>query len=349
MKIFHIFLALVNNHKFNTISFLFAVASILFAIYTTYFKNDDPIFSIRVEKEQNLIDIKEDIEELTILYKEKDIDKIQKTISSIIFKIKNEGNKPIIISYYDDNYPIKINVSNGKILKTEVLTSSNEYLQKNAIPKIINENTLTLSKVILEPDEFYDIKVRVLHDAKTKLFYKVNGKLAYVPTLEIKENEQKTDYIKEIFSGSPLIQISRFFFFFFILILMIMFTGYSYGFMDKNIFVNARKKLIENFKQKHEDIDKDFEIIIKEYHDNGTSLIQSYRIIKKIEEGTFVPTQILNLHNDSISQKTKDFLEKNEKTILDLLIDAKVINEEFVPSKNFEIYKKFTDFIYTDN
>ena len=77
------------------------------------------------------MDVKEELTNLEIIYDGIDINKLNQSIRLIVFRVINVGQDDILKGYYDENDLFGFSIKNGKIIKTEILNASNDYLDRS--------------------------------------------------------------------------------------------------------------------------------------------------------------------------------------------------------------------------
>lgn len=164
-------------------------------------------FKIYVENEFNIVEIKESLGKLKILYDNKDLFSSEEQIKVIELKLSNEG-ETIIQPYYEVNQDFGIQFINSKILIVEKIDDNSHYLKKNILkvnsPDSIildqyNSGFLPLQKVIFEKNKFITLKIFLLQSARiyeTNLY--VVGKIANIDQIEIVKSEKKDGQGKSI-------------------------------------------------------------------------------------------------------------------------------------------------------
>jgi len=232
---------------------------VLIAVAFFYWQEYRNPFDFRVElvDEFNLVEVKEKISDLKIIYKNDDILSSKKEIKVVRINLNNAG-ETILQSCYDQLEPFGLRFLNSKILNAEVISSNSEDLKEKLIEKFSSESKaehddLIFSKVIFDKGDLVSLKVTVLQSANKDLIVKPLGKLANIERLEIrtvKDEERKP--------VSPVTYIfGAYFGFIFLLIGLIAFID----FYDKHI----KKKKVRKYKEEYEVLHEAEEEIISLY------------------------------------------------------------------------------------
>ncbi|ATC95053.1 hypothetical protein [Pseudoalteromonas tunicata] len=257
-------------------SFLgFMLAAILgsLTIYTEFFRVDNPELIVEVLNDTNVLDVKEDMNELKVFYGDVDIKSLNQTLSVVFLRIKNDGGAPILKGYYDDKYPLNLTIKDGKFLKSEQVSSTNDYLKSSALPIIDTERSILLPGIILEHGESYTIKVLALHSAGSDVELNVLGKIAGVREIRLTksiDSEEEISFWSKVIAGDIFVHLARipiyFFGFIFSIILMIAPIAIASDFFSKR----KRRKVIKQYKLYiKEDITDKHEFLFESYIDDG--------------------------------------------------------------------------------
>jgi hypothetical protein len=169
MSVFSSFNNLDKRFAWSFLGFLLASIFGSITIYTEFFRVNTPSVVVEVINDANVLDVKEDINELKVFYGDVDIKSLNQTLSVLFLRVRNDGGAPILNGYYDKNYPFNITLKEGKFLKVEQLNATNKYLKSAAQPKISSDKNIALPEVIMEPAESYTIKILALHSADSNI------------------------------------------------------------------------------------------------------------------------------------------------------------------------------------
>lgn len=244
-----------NIEKKFAWSFLGFVLAVFFGgltIYNEFIKVRDPQMVVEILSDTNVLDLKENLPELKILYGDVDIKSVGKDLSVMIIRIKNVGGASILGGFYDTNSPVEITLSNGEFLKFEKIDSSNEYLKSSANPTKTGPSTIKMPNVIMEPGESYTLKALIIHGARTGTLIKSSGKIAgmrNIPVIRVQPSKENESFWSRVLSGSIGVQATRapVYFFVFILAIAVLFVppiAISELFQKR-----ARNKSVSQFKK----------------------------------------------------------------------------------------------------
>ena len=219
-----------------------------------YFKPSYPDLNYDVITNSRVFDIKEELGHLDILYNGSSIKQNNEVLSIIHLKVINSGAN-ILNNYYDEKDHLGLEIIDGSIVESpELILASNDYLRENLTFEREANAKVIFPELIIERNEFFTIKLLVLH--KENLTPKIIpiGKIAGVKKINV-INSYKTDVdnsilklIKVALGGSVAIQAIRALVYFLIsltLIISTIFLGEKAGeFFRKR----RRVKLAESYK-----------------------------------------------------------------------------------------------------
>lgn len=252
MSIFKDIADIDKKFAWGFFGFVIGVLGICLAIYTTFFHNINPNISYKVLTNTNIIDVKESISNLDILYNGKSLDKDNSLLKIFTIKVINNGNKAISQYDYDINNPIGIHFNNATIVdKPIVINTSNNYLTNNL--KILQQSSenITFSNVILESDEYFIIKILLICKKDINPTITPIGKILGVKEIKVNENFENSthdSFVYKLFNGNIFIHILRFIIYIFLFILLLIVIILPAIFISDKVSECKRKKLIRKFR-----------------------------------------------------------------------------------------------------
>lgn len=136
------------------VSLLGTVAAVI-SIYAFLFQEKKTSLSYEVLANTNVLDIRAEVTKLDILYDRSSLKQGNQNLRIITVRVVNSGTENILNSFYDDNAPVGLGVSVGRIIEApEILETSNTYLRSNLRISMDSVGVITFSKVILESREY---------------------------------------------------------------------------------------------------------------------------------------------------------------------------------------------------
>ncbi|MFY0683286.1 MAG: hypothetical protein JXR20_01940 [Balneola sp.] len=326
---------LQNKYIVLTTKFLAALA-IIIAIYSFY-KSDQASLKYEILLNQEIIDVKEEVDNLNVLYDSINVIEDNFQISSIIIRVINDGNKSLTTNLYDQNFLPGIEFENSRILSFSIPRASNEYLLNATNPSQTDSSSLRINPVIFDSGEYFDIKFLLLHPDSITLFPRSLGKVANVPSIKIVEKFTADDNTlrKITVGGGFKIQLIRLVFYSFIFIcLMILILGIISPLLE-NYFKKKRTEEVQNFLKKNKLYSELKSDIIFENYISNHEVDNLKDIVLKIK---FLSIALQsNDTNNSIAIMSA-LMGKNK----DLKIFSKILNNE-IPEHEKEALLKETD------
>ena len=303
MSIFSNFAQIDKKFAWSFLGFLLAIIFGSIAIYTEFVRDASPIIKYEVLSNTKILDVKEDVGGLSIIYNKEDIRKSRKTLSVLVLKVGNEGRSAILKSYYDNAAPLGLEINAGEIIKGEVNSASTPYLQKNLKLTISSGTAVNFSDLIIEPNESFVVKFLILNPEQTSLTVTPIGKIANVKNILLVDqlSDQKTEsFMSRVASGSVWVQLVRvpFYFLGFAGVLLIIFAPIAV--ISDRLGKRKRGKIIKQFQAYTKN----------KYDDAGAKIYEYYR-----EHGMQRLNRLRNVTSDN--QVFNAFIARYHKQGLD--------------------------------
>lgn len=151
-------------------------------------------FNIELVDEFNLVEVREEISDLKIIYKNDDIIESKKEIKIVRITLRNDGNT-ILQSYYDQLEPFGLRFANAKILSAEITTTNSDHLKEKLIKSFAGGESeqhgdLIFEKVIFDKKDIATIKITLLQISEAPLSITALGKLANINELKVNMETQ---------------------------------------------------------------------------------------------------------------------------------------------------------------
>lgn len=281
-----LFSGITNIDKRFAWSFLGFILAAVFGgitIYNEFFRSDQPIIKYELIGNTSILELKEDVRKLKIIYDDLDIKEQKKALSVISFRVNNDGRKPLFKTYYDEMAPLGFTINSGKIINAEKISISNPYLEDNLQIYIKEEKKAIFSEVILDPGDYFVIKTLILHDESSSPTISPIGKIAGLDRIEITNllsEEKEQSFWRSVFYGNILVHITRipvyFFGFLFSLIIFIVPIAIASDKLEER----KKNKIINQFKTYTKtEIDPKYEAIFVAFREYG---LQSLEIGRNI-------------------------------------------------------------------
>jgi len=234
----------------GVLSVFLAVAFGATAIYTDFLRNPRPDLRFEAITDTNLLDVRESLGDLQILYGGVDIQRTRQSLRVVVVRVINVGRQDILRGSYDERSPLGFRVSNGSLLRVEPAGASNDYIRQN-LKITTNEKGASFSPLIIESQEWFAVKCIILHPETGRPSIQPEGKVAGVRNITfVSATDAATNqgiFVKS-FSGSPSSQAVRFFGYgmaFFAFVISTIFAGIS---VEEFLEKRARRANVVKFK-----------------------------------------------------------------------------------------------------
>ena len=303
------------NNKFVKILLTFiAIIGTIVTVYSAFFQEKKVSLDYVILSNINVLDINADITRLDIQFDSISLKSKNENIKIINLKVVNNGSKNITLDFYDDNDPIGFKLSNGYIVdKPELITSSNEYLKRNLLNRIKLEspNKVTFPKIILEANEYFIIKLLIIHKLNEIPEIYPFGKIAGQKEIRVSQIFEKSEapILVQTFQGNIWIQLLRFIAYLIFTILILVGVIYVFGKIIKFKSKRKKKHLIKNFKKWGKySYNRMDDALFDRYILHGDRIINSlYKITSNSDE--------LNTKYISIIEKNNEATSNNDRTL----------------------------------
>ena len=142
-----------------------------------------------------------------------DVQEKHYNITTYSIKVENNGNKGIVNGDYNQGF-FGVKIHNGILLDTPTLLStSSEYINKYfTLDTILDSSCVEIPKIILDEDDYYILKIVILHKNDSVTYFEPEGKIAGQKKIELVEQQETTpNFWLSAFAGNWKIQIIRIF------------------------------------------------------------------------------------------------------------------------------------------
>ena len=214
----------IINKRWSLLSVILAVLFGGLTVYSEFIKDRKPKLKFEVVSNTSVLDVREELGKLEILYDGLDIKKSKQSLRVVIVRVVNPGETDILMDHYDERVPLGFAISNGELLRAELLRASSQYLISNLRVSFTDSLRGVFEPVILESKEFFTFKALILHAQGTPPTLSPQGKIAGIKTINLTEKsstESEKSYWHLVFAGGVWVQAARLISYFFGLILLL--------------------------------------------------------------------------------------------------------------------------------
>jgi len=201
-----------RRYAWSLIGTVLAVFGLSLAVYSQFIDDKRPELQFDILTNASVLDVKEQLSNLSVMFDGVDIRKQGKSLSVITARISNPSSKDILKGHYDDLAPLGLNISSGKVIRAELIDASNDYLKENFKVEVKGSQEVTFPSVILEAGESLSIKLLVLHKKEEIPSLLVFGKIAgirNIPVRDVYQDAGDVPFYIEAFWGSFFVQAAR--------------------------------------------------------------------------------------------------------------------------------------------
>jgi hypothetical protein len=218
----NLFSRIIKLDKKYAVGLIFGLLIGMTSIYVDFFRKTNPVIKFEILSNASVLDIREDVSKLFLTFEGRDIRLSKENLRIITLKISNKGSVNILKNMYDDKAPFGFSLTTGRIVEIpKLLEASNSYLKNNLRINLDSYQSTTISPIIFESDDYFILKILVLHKENKIPNIIPIGKIAGIkdiPLMKTFLENEKLGFWAELTSGSLLIHLSRFFIYIFLLI-----------------------------------------------------------------------------------------------------------------------------------
>lgn len=310
----------------QTLIILVGLISAVLGIYTFFFQERKFQVDYEILANTNVLDINADITKLDITYDGSSLKSNNQSLRIINLRVKNTGTESILKNYYDSKDPLGAFVEKGKVIeKPELITTSNDYIKKNLEIRFDSLGKLTFSDIILEPNEFFTIKLLILHKTNVTPILHSSGKIAGVKDIPVvnlvQQNKAENSFWEITFGGNIFAQLIRALSYTLIVILIIVGIAITTDTISDKRRKSKRIRLAKKFKLKREyDYNKMDDAVFFRFEIDGIENLRRYQNLLKDEN------RLNQKHNNWINKlkrNVEEEIQENDITSRELMLNDK--------------------------
>lgn len=263
-------------------SFFGVVLALIFGgitVYREFIEDKRPALQYDILTNTSVLDVKEQLSNLSVLFDGIDIRKQGLSLRVITVRVLNHSSRDILKGHYDDKAPLGLHISTGKVIRTELVDASNEYLRKNFTIEERDDQTLHFPSVILEAGESFALKLLVLHPEGQIPTLNAVGKVAGIQVIPVREafrDDGKEPFFAAAFQGTFLVQIIRLLAYTIGTILLLAAIIVPIAMTSSKLDERKKKKTVQEFKGiTNLDLNESDEFIFTQYVQWGGHMVRS--------------------------------------------------------------------------
>ena len=248
------FLKIEKKFAWSFFGFLLAIIFGAFSIYTVYFKDTNPKLDFLIETNTKVLDLRENVRRLDIIYKSENIKESGKNLSILKIKIINTSDVNILSSYYDINDLLGFRLEHAEIVeKPEIIESSNAYIKKYLAVNLDSTGNVKFNPIIIDAGESFTLKILALHKTYDTPILKPFGKIAGIKNMSVIESFKTAEtksFWTDLKEGTFWVHVVRFFAYLIILIIVVLVIVIPSSLISDSISERKRKRNVRNYRTK---------------------------------------------------------------------------------------------------
>jgi len=274
-----------------------------------HFKEHNPRLKMEVLSRANVIDLKEQVSDLDVIYKGASLRSNNQTLAVVTLKISNDGGASIPINAYDPSVPVGVEISTKDvssnlssnlnvpfslsvepaITKAEVILASRNYFLKNVNVRHTPTNAI-FNPVIIQAGDWFEVKLLVLHGEGKDFDMFALGEISGVKIDFVGPNAKDIPqpFWTQVFSGNIRVHLVRMFVYALAMALTLLAIALGVILPIVTISEFFDKKKRKNIVKKYEQLAqtnlfrKEFSWVIDDYIEHGEpAVITFYQIVVK--------------------------------------------------------------------
>lgn len=142
---------------------LIGVASLAVSLIIYFWGDKKPKIEMILETNAEVIDIKDDVPNLAVMFKGEDLKASHKQLTLLTFKILNNSSTSILQDYYDSRIPWGIEIRKGALINVpQIMESPAGYTDDDFLFKIDNRSKIIFPKIILDGGSSFRFKCLIM-------------------------------------------------------------------------------------------------------------------------------------------------------------------------------------------
>ena len=121
MSIFQSIREMDQRFSWSFLGFMVAIIIGSVTVYIEFFKENKPDLNYIITANTSVLDIREKLGSLDVLYHGESLSKNKKDLRLITFEVINQGDTAILSNFYDSNDPVGFSIIDGKIADEPIL------------------------------------------------------------------------------------------------------------------------------------------------------------------------------------------------------------------------------------
>ena len=175
-------------------------------------KQPEPGLTFETVGDTNVLDVRRPLQDLSIVFRGQEVQEQNLNLRIITINVINSGQLDILPSHYDQEDDWGVRFQDGEVVEARLVDTNSDYLRSRVIPQRLGVDTVAFPKVIFEKDAFFAVEVLLLHPKSVSPSVSSIGKIAGIDEITVLTRplaREEVSFIRELFQGSPFIQVVR--------------------------------------------------------------------------------------------------------------------------------------------
>ena len=240
-----------QKFSWSFFGFLLAIALGVVTLYDRVLADKHAQLYLDVLTSTAVLDIREQLPNLKISYDGIDIREKDLSLQILTIKAVNDSTRDILKGHYDSDDPVGLKVTSGKVIRTELVEASSDYLSRNVSFDNPTNNVIHFKDVILDAHEFFVLKLLVLHPASEDVSIKPVGHISGMQSIIIREHFKEVGrpgFWIRTFTGALGVQLVRLVAYTLLTILIILLIVIPTALIGDKVQELKRRRHVRDFK-----------------------------------------------------------------------------------------------------
>ena len=137
----------------TTLGLLLAIGT---TSYMVFFQSRYTDFQCQLVSISPVLDVKEDVSKLQLLYDSKDIRQSHEALTVLVMRVGNWGNQPVLKEYFDEDAPFGISMRDARIVDKPAILKT-QHLAAELLTRIqSNEERIEFPPMIFPQKSYFE-------------------------------------------------------------------------------------------------------------------------------------------------------------------------------------------------
>ena len=240
-----------QKFSWSFFGFFLAIALGVVTLYDRVLADKHAQLYLDVLASTAVLDIREQLPNLEISYDGIDIREKSLSLQILTIKAVNDSTRDILKGHYDPDDPVGLRVTTGKVIRTELVEASSDYLSRNVSFDSPTNSVVHFKDVILDAHEFFVLKLLVLHPASEDISIEPVGHISGMQKIIIREPFKEVGrpgFWIRTFTGAWSVQLVRLVAYTLLTILIVLLIAIPTSLIGETVQEVKRRRHVRDFK-----------------------------------------------------------------------------------------------------